>query len=314
MQALTLNGYDGLASVAIAEVPAPEPRPGDVLIRVRAASVNPVDGKISQGYARARMELTFPHVLGRDCSGIVAKAGSGVTVFKKGDEVYGAGDQTRSGTHAEFVAIDAATVGFKPKSIDHVAAASLPIAALSAYAGIVGTGQIKAGQKVLIHAGAGGVGSMAIQIAKHLGAYVGTTCGPANADFVRSLGADLAIDYTKTDFSAAIEDYDLVFDLMGGDVRYRSFAVLKPGGVITHISVPPMNQEPPRSDVTVKPAPVSYERRLLDQVAAWVDGGLIKPLVGAVFPFADAIMAYEQVMTGHARGKIVLDMGAGGTA
>jgi len=309
MKALTLNGYDGLASLKLADVPTPETRPGDVLIAVRAASVNPVDGKISQGYARARMELKFPHVLGRDCSGVVAKVGGDVTAFKEGDEVYGAGDQARSGTHAEFVAIDAATVGRKPKTVDHAAAASLPIAALSAYAGIVGTGQAKAGQKVLIHAGAGGVGSIAIQIAKHLGAFVATTCGPSNVEFVRGLGADLAIDYTKTDFSTAIKDYDLVFDLMGGDVRFRSFAVLKPGGVITHISVPPMTQSPPRSDVTVKPAPVGYGQALLDQVAAWVDGGVIKPQVSSVVPCADAIKAYEQVMTGHARGKVVLNMG-----
>jgi NADPH:quinone reductase-like Zn-dependent oxidoreductase len=251
MLALTLNGYDGIASLKLADVPEPEVRPGDVLIAVRAASVNPVDGKISQGYARVRMELKFPHVLGRDCSGVVARVGSGVTAFKAGDEVYGAGDQTRSGTHAQFVAIDAATVGRKPKSIDHAAAASLPIAALSAYAGIVGTGQVKAGQKVLIHAGAGGVGSIAIQIAKHLGAFVAATSGPANLDFVKSLGADLAIDYTRTDFATAITDCDLVFDLMGGDVRFRSFPVLKPGGVITHISVPPMSTRSPPGSTAV---------------------------------------------------------------
>jgi len=308
MQALTLNGYDGIASLAIKDVPAPELRPGDVLIAVKAASVNPVDGKIAQGYARARMELTFPHVLGRDCSGVVAEAGSEVAGLAVGDEVYGVADQTRSGTHAQFVAIDAAHVGRKPKSIDHAGAAALAVAGLSALAGIVTTGNVKAGQKVLIHAGAGGVGSIAIQIAKHLGAFVATTAGPANLDFVRSLGADLAIDYTAGDFAKAVSDYDLVFDLMGGEVRYRSFAVLKPGGVITHISVPPMNQPPPRSDVAVKPAPVSYERALLDLMTAWVDAGVIKPVVGAVMPFADAIKAYERVMTGHTRGKIVLAM------
>jgi NADPH:quinone reductase-like Zn-dependent oxidoreductase len=311
MKALTLNGYEGLASLKLADVPAPEPRPGDVLIAVRAASVNPVDGKISQGYARARMELKFPHVLGRDCSGVVAKAGSEVSEFKPGDDVYGVCDQTRSGTHAQFVAIDASNVARKPKSVDHAEAASLAVAGLSALAGIVTTGNVTAGQKVLVHAGAGGVGSIAIQIAKHLGATVAATAGPSNGDFVRGLGADVVIDYTKTDFATAIKDYDLVFDLMGGDVRYRSFAELKPGGVITHISVPLMNQPPPRNDVTVKPAPVSYERRLLEQIGTWVDNGVIKPVIGAKVPFADAIKAYEQVMTGHARGKIVLEMEAG---
>jgi NADPH:quinone reductase-like Zn-dependent oxidoreductase len=312
MRALTLNGYDGLASLRIAEVPAPEPRPNDVVLALRAASINPVDAKIAQGYARSRMELKFPHVLGRDGSGVVSKVGADVTAFKPGDEVYGAGDQTRWGTHAQEVAIDAATLARKPQRLDHLAAASLPIVALSAWAGIVTTGQVAAGQKVLIHAGAGGVGSMAIQIAKHLGAYVATTAGPANLDFVRGLGADLAIDYTKTDFSTALRDYDLVFDLMGGDIRYRSFAVLRPGGTITHISVPPMTQAPPRSDVTVKPATVSYGTALLDRITALIDRGALKPVVSATFAFGDTIKAYEQVMTGHTRGKIVLDItGAG---
>ena len=309
MKALTLNGYDGLASLKLADVPEPQPRPRDVVVAVRAASVNPVDGKISQGYARSRMELKFPHVLGRDGSGVVTSVGAEVTTLKPGDEVYGVCDQTRWGTHAEQVAIDAATLARKPKGIDHVAAASLPVAALSAYAGVVTQGQVAAGQKVLIHAGAGGVGSIAIQIAKHLGAFVATTAGPSNLDFVRGLGADLAIDYTKTDFAAAIKDYDLVFDLMGGDVRFRSFPVLRPGGVITHISVPPMTQAPPRTDVAVKPAVVGYDTRLLEEIAAWVDSGAVKPVVGAVFPFAEVIKAYEHVMTGHARGKVVLEMG-----
>lgn len=308
MRALTLNGYDGIASLKLSDVSAPEPRPGDVIVTMHAASVNPVDAKIAQGYARSRMELKFPHVLGRDGSGVVSKLGSDVTNLKVGDEVYGASDQTRWGTHAEQVAIDPATLGRKPKAIDHVAAASLPIAALSAWAGIVTAGQVAAGQKVLIHAGAGGVGSIAIQLAKHLGAYVATTTGPKNLDFVRSLGADLAIDYTKTDFSTAIKDYDLVFDLMGGDIRYRSFPVLRSGGMITHISVPPMTQQPPRTDVTVKAAAVSYETRLLDQISALVESGAIKAVVSEVFPFADTIRAYDNVMTGHTRGKIVLRM------
>jgi len=311
MLALTLNGYDGIASLKLAQVPAPEPRPNEVIVAIRAASVNPVDAKIAQGYARSRMELKFPHVLGRDGSGVVVKIGPEVTALKVGDEVYGAGDQTRWGTHAEQVAIDPATLAHKPKSLDHVAAASLPIAALSAWAGIVSAGEVKAGQKVLIHAGAGGVGSLAIQIAKHLGAYVATTAGPRNLEFVRSLGADLAIDYTTSDFSTAIKDYDLVFDLMGGDVRFRSFPVLRPGGVITHISVPPMTQAPPRTDVTVKAAAVSYETPLLDRITALVDTGALKPVVGEVFPFGEAIDAYRSVMTGHTRGKIVLRMAAG---
>ncbi len=308
MKALTLNGYDGLASLKIADVAVPDLRPRDVLIAVRAASVNPVDTKIAQGYARGRMELAFPHVLGRDCAGVVEQLGGAVTEFKIGDEVYGAGDQTRWGTHAEKVAIDTGTVARKPLSVNFIESAALPIAALSAYAGIVTVGQVKPGDKVLIHAGAGGVGSFAIQLAKHRGATVATTASKHNLDFVRSLGADLVIDYRSDDFAEKISGYDLVFDLMGGDVRYRSFDVLKPGGAIVHISVPPMTQPPPRADVTVKPAPVSYAANLLDEITALVDSGVLKPPVSEVFPLSDAVKAYEHVMTGHARGKIVLAM------
>ncbi len=311
MKALTLNGYDGVASLRIAEVAAPEPRPRDVVIQVRAASVNPVDGKIAQGYAKARMTLNFPHVLGRDCSGVVTKVGADVKEFAVGDEVWGVADQTRWGTHADLVAIDASTVAKKPAGTDHVGAASLCVAGLSAWAGIVTTGQVSSGQKILVHAGAGGVGSIAIQIAKHRGATVAATGSAKNLDFIRSLGADIVIDYTKGDFADAIKDCDLVFDLMGGDVRYHSFRVLKPGGAIVHISVPPMTQPPPRTDVAVKPAPVKYDGALLDDLGALVQSGALKPQVGKVYAFADAIKAYEHVNTGHARGKIVLDMSKG---
>ena len=306
MKALTLNGYDGLASLKIAEVATPEPGPNDVLVKVAAASVNPVDGKITKGYAGTSRPL--PHVLGRDCAGTVARLGSAVTSFKVGDEVFGVADATRWGTHAEYAVCPAATLAKKPAGLSPVDAASLPIAGLSAYAGVVTTGKLKPGQRVLIHAGAGGVGSFAVQLARHIGANVAATAGSKNIDFVRSLGADQVIDYTKTDFSKAIKDCDLVFDLMGGDVRYQSLPVLKPGGVISHISVPAMTQTPPRSDVEVKPAPVKYDTALLDEVSKLVGQKAVKPVVTATFSFGDALKAYEHVMTGHARGKVVLAM------
>ena len=306
MKALTLNGYEGLASLSFADMKTPEPGPNDVLIQVRAASVNPVDGKITRGYAGTTRPL--PHILGRDCSGIVAKLGSAVTGFKVGDEVYGVADAARWGTHAEYVAMPAATTARKPAGLTDIEAGSLPVAGLSALAGIVLTGKLARGQRVLIHAGAGGVGSFAVQLAKRIGATVAATAGSKNVDFVRSLGADQVIDYTKTDFRKAIKDYDLVFDLIGGDVRFNSFPVLKSGGVISHISVPPMTQAPPRSDVEVKPAPVKYDTALLEQISALVQSKAVKPTVTAVFPFSDALKAFEHVMTGHARGKVMLDM------
>jgi len=310
MKALTLNGYDGLASLRFAEVAAPEPGRGDVLVQVRAASVNPVDCKITRGYAGTARPL--PHVLGCDCSGVVVRVGGAVTTFEPGDEVYGVADAARWGTHAEFVAMPAATTARTPAGLSDTEAGSLPIAALSAYAGLVTTGKLARGERVLIHAGAGGVGSIAVQLAKWLGATVAATAGTGNLEFVRALGADVVIDYTRTDFSTAIKDCDLVFDLIGGDVRYKSFAVLKPGGRIVHISVPPMTQQPPRSDVQVTAAPVKYDTELLDRISELVRSQAIRSTVSAVYPFADAPKAYEHVMSGHARGKVVLDLGARG--
>jgi NADPH:quinone reductase-like Zn-dependent oxidoreductase len=307
MKALTLNGYEGLASLRLAEVAAPEPGPNDVLVKVAAASVNPVDTKIARGYG-GPSQRPLPHVLGRDCAGTVTKVGSAVASFKEGDEVYGVADPARWGTFAEYVAMPAATTAKRPDGLNTVDAGSLPIAALSAWAGIVSTGKVAKGQRVLVHAGAGGVGSFAVQLAKHLGAWVAATASARNADFVKSLGADQVIDYTKGDFAASIKDVDLVFDLMGGDVRFKSFAVLKPGGVISHISVPPMTQSPPRSDVQVKPAPVKYDAALLEQIAGLVKSGAVRPVVSEVYAFGDAIKAFEHVMTDHARGKVMLDM------
>jgi len=308
MRALTLNGYDGLASLRFTEAPTPEPGPNDVLVKIAAASVNPVDAKIAHGYA-GPSQRTLPHVLGRDGAGTVVKIGSAVTAFKVGDEVYGTADPARWGTFAEFALMPAATLAHRPKSLGEIDAGSLPIQGLSAWAGIVTTGKVSRGQRVLVHAGAGGVGSFAVQLAKHLGAWVAATASARNADFVRSLGADQVIDYTKTDFSTALKDVDLVFDLMGGDVRFKSFPVLKPGGVISHISVPPMTQAPPRSDVEVKPAPVRYDTALLDQISGLVEKKAIRPVVSATFVFSDAIKAFEHVMTGHARGKVMLELG-----
>jgi NADPH:quinone reductase-like Zn-dependent oxidoreductase len=307
MKALTLNGYEGLASLRIAELATPEPGPNDVLVKVTAASVNPVDTKIARGYG-GPSQRPLPHVLGRDGAGTVEKVGSAVTAFKAGDEVYGVADPARWGTFAEYAAMPAATTAKRPQSLSAVDAGSLPIAGLSAWAGIVTAGQLKKGQRVLIHAGAGGVGSFAVQLAKHLGAWVAATAGAKNADFVRSLGADLVIDYTKGDFASQVKDIDLVFDLIGGDVRFKSFPVLKAGGVISHISVPPMTQSPPRSDVEVRPAAVKYDTALLDQIGGLATSKAVQPVVTEVFAFGDVLKAFEHVMTGHARGKVMLDM------
>jgi NADPH:quinone reductase-like Zn-dependent oxidoreductase len=308
VKALALNGYDGLTSLRI-ETCAPRPLgPSDVRIDVHAASVNPVDARITGGYLRGRVDFELPHVLGRDCSGIVQDVGSDVTGFKPGDAVIAVADQKRWGTHADQVVIDQSTVARKPDELSHVEAASLLVAGLSALAGLATTGKVQRGERILIHAGAGGVGSFAVQLGKHLGAFVAATAGPTNAEYVRQLGADVVVDYTAQDFSGELTGYDLVFDVFGADVRYRSFRVLRPGGRIVHLSSPPMTQPAPRDDVTVTPASVGYETRYLDQLSALVAAKAVRPTVTRVFPFLESVTAYELIRSGHARGKIVIDM------
>ena len=305
---MALYGYDGLASLRFETVTPREAGPNDVVIDVHAASLNPVDARATSGYLRERIDFELPHIPGRDCSGIVVDVGVAVADFREGDAVVAVADQKRWGTHAERVVIDQATVARKPPSLSHVEAASIPIAGLSALAGLVTAGKVQTCERVLIHAGAGGVGSFAIQLGKHLGAFVATTAGPHNLDYVRNLGADIAIDYTTEDFCGAISGFDLVFDVMGGEIRYRSFTVLRPGGRIVHLSGPPMNKPPTRDDVVVVPATVGYDTHYLDRVMKLVAQKIVRTTVSHVIPFSDAVRAYDTIRSGHARGKIVLDI------
>ncbi len=306
MKALRIDGYGGKEALEIVDAARPDPGPAEVLVEVHAASVNPVDWKIREGHMKAFVDIPMPHILGRDVSGVVAAVGDEVDSLSVGDAVFGSAAANRDGTHAEFVAIDANMLAQKPDSIDHVDMASLPIAALSAYAGLVTHGNLAEREKVLIHAGAGGVGVIAIQLAKHIGATVATTAGESNAEYVRELGADIAIDYRSTDFNQALSDYDLVFDTMGGDIHLRSYAVLASGGRMTYLNADPIPDERPRDDVTVSNASVGYDTASLERIAELVDSGAIKPQVSAVVPLAEAVSAYGLIETGHVRGKVVL--------
>ena len=203
--------------------------------------------------------------------------GGDVENLSVGDSVFGCATADRDGTHAEYVAINSTLLAIKPDRIDHVDMASLPIAALSAYAGLVTYGNLAEGEKVLIHAGAGGVGVIAVQLAKQIGATVVTTASESNAEYVRDLGADIVIDYRTTDFSKAVSDYDLVFDTMGGHIHLQSYAVLAPGGRMTYLNADPIPDKIPRDDVTVFNAPVNYDTEPLARIAELVENGAIKP-------------------------------------
>ncbi|MDO2935002.1 NADP-dependent oxidoreductase [Paeniglutamicibacter sulfureus] len=313
-----------------ADVPEPAVGDHDVLVQVAAAGVNQLDAKIIEGEFKSILPYSLPHGIGHDMAGSVIGIGANVTGFKIGDEVYARVAKDRVGTFAERVAVTEADLALRPTSVTVAEAASLPLVALTAWQALVVKGKLKPGQKVLIHAGAGGVGSLTIQLAKHLGAHVATTASAANADFVRSLGADEVIDYRSQDFEKGLSGYDLVLDSLGGENLEKSLRILKPGGKAIGISGPP---DPAfAKDAGLNPLlrlviaglsskirrqarklGVSYEflfmhpsGEQLRKISALIDGGALRPIVGATFPFAQTPQAVQALSKGGVRGKVVV--------
>ncbi len=239
MKAVRIHKYGNSKVLAFEDVPMPSITAEDVLIRVVATSVNPVDWKIREGYLQDMIPHEMPLTLGWDVSGVIEAIGEDVTRFKVGDAVYSRPDIMRNGTYAEFVAVRESEVAHKPQTISHAEAASLPLAGITAWEVLISTAKICAGQRVLIHAGSGGVGTLAIQLAKSRGAYVVATTSEKNQVLVESLGADQVIDYQKQNFSETLQDIDVVFDTLGGDIQDASWTVLKPGGILVSIVSPP---------------------------------------------------------------------------
>ncbi|WP_314613103.1 NADP-dependent oxidoreductase [Streptomyces stackebrandtii] len=290
-----------------AVVPRPEPGLNQILVAVRAAGVNPTDWKHrSSGLFLDRLPL----VLGWDVSGVVEAVGYGVTVFKPGDEVFGMLPYPYGvGSHAEYVTGPARAFAHKPADVDHVQAGALPLAALTAYQAIVDTAQVGPGQRVLVHAAAGGVGHLAVQIAKARGAYVIGTASAAKHDFVRSLGADEVIDYRSVDFAEVVADVDMVLDPLSGDTRTRSLGVLRPGGVLVSLLPGTDPDEPAKAaarGVRVETLLVEADHAGMNAVAELVASGVLRAHVEAVFPLADAAKAHALGETDRTTGKIVL--------
>jgi NADPH:quinone reductase-like Zn-dependent oxidoreductase len=328
MRAFVIKEYKG----PLEESDVPEPTVGerDVLVQVQAAGLNVLDEKIRAGKLKQLLPYKLPLISGNDVAGTVIRAGAAVRAFKVGDEVYARPDQDRIGTFAERIAVDEADLALKPESISMEEAGSLPLVALTAWQALVERGNVLPGQKVLIHAGAGGVGSIAIQLAKHLGATVATTASAGNLDFVRGLGADIAIDYRSEDFEQLLSGYDLVLDSLGGETLQKSLRVLRPGGKAIEISGPPdpafareAGLNPVlRLAITALSAGirrqasklgVSYEFLLmrasgdqLRQITALIDSSALRPVVGRVFPFDETVQALEGVEKGGIRGKAVI--------
>ncbi|MFJ9931964.1 NADP-dependent oxidoreductase [Streptomyces virginiae] len=304
MRAIVVKEWGGPENLVEREIERPEPSLGEVLVRVHAAGVNPVDWKTRASGALIAWGET--PIVGWDVSGTVEAVGPGVTLYAPGDEVYGMPHFPRqAGGYAEYVVAPARHFARKPASLDHVQAAALPLAALTAWQALVDTAGVTAGQRVLVHAAAGGVGHLAVQIAKARGAYVIGTASAAKHDVLRGLGADELIDYRSVDFAEAVADVDVVLDALGGETAERSLKVLRPGGHL--VSLPGPDSVPAGADgVNASWVLVDPDLKGLEAIAELADKGLLKPLVETVLPLAEAARAHEIGEQGRTTGKIVL--------
>ena len=332
MRAIRMHAYGGPEVLRLEEVPAPKPGAHDVRVAVRAAAINPVDFKIRAGAQRSVVWLSWPWTLGMDVSGEVLEVGARVTGFKVGDEVVASPSHRRMGCYAEEVVIRADEVALKPRSLSHVEAASLPLVALTAWDSLAAL-RVQRGQRVLIQAGAGGVGSVAIQLAKHLGAEVLATCSEANVELVRKLGADVVIDYRARDWRQVARGCDSVLDSLGGDALTGAINTVKRGGRVACITpgLPEYTERygPAlglvlfggsiagtiigarlRRGVRVSLVTRRSNGKTLSALMALVDSGALRPLIDRVFPLAEVAEAHRYLETGRARGKVVLSVGA----
>lgn len=306
MKAVRLHGYGGPEVLRYEDAPVPAVGPDEVLIRVHASSVNPVDWVMREGYFKDFLPLPFPAILGRDVAGVIETVGADVSSFKPGDAVYAWVDVARSGTQAEFVAVPADHAIAKPQSLDDLHAAAVPHAGLAAWQVLFDVAGLTAGQSVLIHAAAGGVGTFAVQLAKWKGAHVIGTASTHNLDFLRRLGVDEAIDYTTTRFETAVHDVDVVIDTEGGETQQRSWGVLKPGGILVGMVSPPSEDAAVAHGVRHHFFGLQSNPSELAELAKLIDAGHVKPIVTTVLPLAEARWAYDFSQSRHTRGKIVL--------
>ena len=303
MKAIRIHQYGGPEVLAQVEMQRPTPAPDEVLIKVHAASINPIDWKLRAGHVKEVFPLTFPSTLGWDVSGTVEEAADKATQFKRGDEVYAL---VKGGGYAEYVVAKATVVAKKPRTLDHVHAAAVPVTGLTAWQALFEVAQLRAGQKVLIHAAAGGVGNFAVQLAKARGAYVIGTASSKNHAFLSDLGVDKAVDSQKTRFEDAVRDMDVVLDTVGGETQERSFKVLKKGGILVSLVQPPSQELATKYGVRALFYGGHASSSDLAEIAKLIDDGKVKTVVETVLPLAEARRAHELSETGHARGKIVL--------
>jgi NADPH:quinone reductase-like Zn-dependent oxidoreductase len=306
MKAVQIHEFGGADKLIYEDAKEPEIKSDDVLIKVYATSVNPIDWKMRGGGYPGSEEREFPIILGWDVSGVIEGKGDEVEGFEIGDEVYSRPDPKRNGTYAEYVAVNYKQIGLKPKSIVHAEAAAVPLAGLTAWQGLFDHGKLESGQKILIHAAAGGVGTFAVQLAKWKGAYVIGTSSDEHIDFLTMLGVDKVIDYNNEDFTERLKDIDVVFDLIGGNVQKQSLKVLKPGGIL--VSTVGIQDEKALEEKGIIGAAYMAQstKENLDQLAQLIDGGKLKPIISETLPLAKAAEAHRKSERGHLLGKIVL--------
>jgi len=306
MKAIVIHEYGGPEILKYEDVPRPEPEDDQLLVRVVAAGVNPVDGMIRSGLFAKNGSRAFPIILGGDVAGVVEKTGSKVTKFKAGDPVFAYVSLDNSGGYAQYALVKEGEAAPKPKSLTYVEAAAVPIVALTAWQALIDSAKLSAGQTVLIHGGSGGVGSFAVQIAKARGARVIATASTANQDLLKQLGADVAIDYTKTKFEDVAKNVDVVLDSVGKDTLARSYGVVKKGGFIVTLVARIDQAELDKHGIRGASLGVEPDRNELSEIGKLIDEKKIKVIVSQTFPLSEAIKAQEQIATGHTRGKIVL--------
>ncbi|KRA70711.1 NADPH:quinone oxidoreductase [Lysobacter sp. Root667] len=330
MKAYILDRYKKQAALRLGDMPEPEVRDRDVLVAVHAASLNQLDAKIRDGEFKFILPYRLPLIMGNDVAGVVVRVGSKVRGFKPGDEVYARPNQDRIGTLAEFIAIDEADLALKPTNLSMEAAASIPLVGLTAWQVLVDRAELKRGQKVLIHAGSGGVGTFAIQLAKHLGATVATTTSTENVDWVKSLGADVVVDYRKEDYTKVLSGYDVVLNSLGKDTLEQSLKVLKPGGMLISISGPPdvafareaglngflrqvmrllsfgIRSKARRHGIGYSFVFMRANGEQLGKISSLIESGIVRPIMDRVFPFQATNEAMDYLATGRVKGKVVV--------
>lgn len=307
MKAVCIHSFGGPEVLKLESVDVPQPKADEVLIKVRAASVNPVDYKIRAGQYPPVKEQQLPKVLGRDVSGTIERCGRAVRDLKEGDAVYAMLDGA-SGGYAEYVTIKANLCSPKPESLDYSEAAAIPLAGLTAWQGLFDEGNLHAGQRVLIHGGAGGVGHLAIQFAKAKGATVCTTVSSHDVEFVRSLGADEVVDYKTERFEEKVHDVDLVFDLVAGDTQERSWAVLKDGGTMISTLAKPSEAKAREHHALATNYVAHPDGAELAEIRSLIDSGQVKPYVLATYPLDHAAEAQQRLEREHPHGKVVLQV------